>query len=187
MTVHSQKWDKDPFSFEKDMKDMFSKDNINKRLFNNNSNVFSNSSDYFGDAKKLYAEGERMFRNGQFQQGQKLFQEAEQQLRQAKSKLPFQPFDSRKADFNSPTDSISNKKTWKASTLAVLGVGTLALLVAGKQLIATHSAQLTLNVPFSPSFGLATEPDSLEAQHCITTSIASTSVAAKDFTCEMQQ
>ena len=164
MTVHSQKWDKDPFSFEKDMKDMFSKDNINKRLFNNNSNVFSNSSDYFGDAKKLYAEGERMFRNGQFQQGQKLFQEAEQQLRRAKSKLPFQPFDSRKADFNSPTDPISNKKTWKASTLAVLGVGTLALLVAGKQMNTMHSVQLTLCLPFVPSFSLAPERDSLGAQ-----------------------
>lgn len=114
---------------------MFNKDVFNKNSWDSKS--FSNSADYFGDAKKLYAEGEQMFRNGQFQQGQRLFQQAEQQLRQAKG--IFQPFDSRKVDFNSPTDPISNIKTWKASLIAVLGIATLAALVAGKHTLLPHA------------------------------------------------
>lgn len=128
---------------------MFNKDNFGKNMFNSskfNSNVFNNSNDYFGDAKKLYAEGEKMFKNGQFQQGQRLFQEAEQQLRQAKSKLPFQPFDDRKADYNSPFDPISNNKTWKASSLAVLGIGALAALVAGPLIAAFLATAVALGI-----------------------------------------
>lgn len=166
LEVHSQKRNNDPFNFERDMKDMFSKDNFGKNMFNRgsaNSSMFDNSNDYFGDAKKLYAEGERMFRNGQFQQGQRLFQEAEQQLRQAKSKLPFPPFDSRKADYNSPTDPISNKKTWKASSLAVLGIGALAALVAGEcQCAVNHYRQACSSV----KAGLQ-HPIASYVQHCL--------------------
>lgn len=109
-TVQSRHGKKDPFSFGS------SRD----------------SSEYLKDAKKLYAEGEQLFRNGQFRQGQELFKDAERQLREAKFQMPFQPFDNSKTDWNSPMDPASSRKTWKASSLAVLSVGALAALVAGK-------------------------------------------------------
>ena len=108
--MHCRRGDKDPFSFGQRQ----------------------DSNDYLKDAKKLYAEGEQLFRNGQFRQGQELFKDAERQLREAKFKMPFQPFDNSRADWNSPTDPASNRKTWKASSLTVLTVGALAALVAGE-------------------------------------------------------
>ncbi len=94
---------------------------------------FQDGKDSFNDAKQLYAEGEKLFRNGEFQQGQRLFQQAEKQLRQAKQQLPMQPFKTGNMDFKIPKIDVGDSKTsWKTSSLALLGIGAVAALVAGE-------------------------------------------------------
>ena len=93
------------------------------------------------DAKKLFAQGEKLFKTGQFQQGQRLFQQAEEELRQARQQMPMQPFKS-SANFKVPKIEFGDKNpSWKTSTLALVGIGALASLVAGKlQLYSVHNS-----------------------------------------------
>ena len=97
--------------------------------------------DSLNDAKQLFAQGEKLFQKGQFQQGQKLFKQAEQQLRQAKQQTPMQPFKSSNMDpfkssnmdFQIPKIDLGGADpSWKASTLAVVGIGAVATLIAGE-------------------------------------------------------
>lgn len=97
---------------------------------------FKDGRDSLNEAKRLFAQSEKMFQKGQFQQGQRLIKQAEQQLRQAGQKTPIQPFKSSNMDFRVPKiDFGGTDPSWKASTLAVLGVGAIATLVAGKLLL----------------------------------------------------
>lgn len=101
---------------------------------------FKDGRDSLNEAKRLFAQSEKMFQKGQFQQGQRLIKQAEQQLRQAGQKTPIQPFKSSNMDFRVPKiDFGGTDPSWKASTLAVLGVGAIATLVAGP-IIATFLA-----------------------------------------------
>lgn len=103
---------------------------------------FQSGKDSFNDAKDLFAEGEKLFKKGDFQQGQRLFKQAEQQLRQAKGQMPIpmQPFKSGNMDFSVPKLELGDSKpSWKTSSLALLGIGAVATLVAGP-IIATFLA-----------------------------------------------
>lgn len=94
---------------------------------------FQSGKDRFEDAKDLFAQGEKLFRKGDFQQGQRLFQQAEQQLRQAKLQVPMQPFKSGNMDFRIPKIQVGESNpSWKTSSLALLGIGAVATLVAGQ-------------------------------------------------------
>ena len=106
---------------------------------------FQEGKDSLNDAKQLFAQGEKLLQKGQFQQGQRLFKQAEQQLRQAKQQTPMQPFKSSNLDFHIPKINMGGADpSWKTSTLAILGVGAVATLVAGG-LHALHSPQDDLN------------------------------------------
>ena len=94
---------------------------------------FQSGKDSFQDAKDLFAQGEKLFKKGDFQQGQRLFQQAEQQLRQARQQVPMQPFKSGNMDFRIPKIQIGQSNpSWKTSSLALLGIGAVATLVAGQ-------------------------------------------------------
>lgn len=96
---------------------------------------FQDGRDSLNEAKRLFAQSEKLFQKGQFQQGQRLIKQAEQQLRQAGQQTPIQPFKSSNMDFRVPKIDLGGADpSWKASTLAMLGVGAIATLVAGKLL-----------------------------------------------------
>ena len=118
---HKQKF---PVCSSKRGRDSFFKDDF-----------FQSGKDSFNDAKDLFAEGEKLFKKGDFQQGQRLFKQAEQQLRQAKGQMPIpmQPFKSGNMDFRVPKLELGDSKpSWKTSSLALLGIGAVATLVAGQ-------------------------------------------------------
>lgn len=105
---------------------------------------FQEGKDSLNDAKQLFAQGERMFQQGQFQQGQRLFKQAEQQLRQAKQQTPMQPFKSNNMDFQIPKIKMGGADpSWKTSSLAILGVGAVATLVAGE--LHSYMTSITLD------------------------------------------
>ena len=99
--------------------------------------------DGLADAKRLFAQGEKLFRKGQFTQGEQQFKKAERELQQAKQRFtstfsndPFssKSFSTSNVNYKVPKlDFGDAKASWKQGTLALLGLGAVSSLVAGRR------------------------------------------------------